>query len=713
MSKNAKAAAAGAGEGVTETHAVNLDDPSLYMNRELSLLEFQKRVLEEARDDRNKLLERVKFASIVSSNLDEFFMVRVAAMNQKLEKGGLDLSIDGRTVGEQLAVVLAGVDDIMVDLYECYHSQLLPALAEQGIVIADYASLDERERAAVDSYYAETIYPVLTPLAVDPGRPFPHISNLSLNLAIVLHDTDGQRHFARLKVPEKLPQLVVVPAGPTRRKVSKEPSRNVKFVWIEQVVAANLRSLFPGFEVVESHSFHVTRDAEVAIQELESDDLLESVEQAVWRRRFRKAVRVQTDTTITDGILDILVENLEIEAHEVVRLPGPLDLTRLKQIPALDRPELKDEPLDPWSPPDFSVDVDDDMFAVIREGDRVLHHPYQSFQPVVDLLQKAAHDPDVLAIKMTLYRTGRNSPIVQALLEAVENGKQVAVLVELKARFDEESNIEWAKKLESEGVHVVYGFVGLKVHCKIALIVRREQDGIRRYLHLGTGNYNAITARLYTDLSLFTCEPDFGADGTDLFNSLTGYSRKADYRKLLVAPVTLRNRMAALIRREMEHGAHGRLVFKMNALEDKAMVKLLYEASRAGVKIDLIVRGLCCLRPGIPGVSENITVRSIVGRFLEHSRLYYFENGGNEEIYMGSADLMPRNLDHRVELLFPILNNAILRRLRDTLLKTCLSDNRKARFGRPDGGYEFAPVDGAGSFDSQAWFIRHRAQAAE
>jgi len=712
MSKSARAAAA-ASAGVIEAHAVNLDDPSLYMNREMSLLEFQKRVLEEARDDRNKLLERVKFASIVSSNLDEFFMVRVAAMNQKLEKGSPDLSIDGRTVGEQLAIVLAGVDDLMVELYECYHSQLLPALAEQGIVIADYASLDERERAAVDNYYSETIFPVLTPLAVDPGRPFPHISNLSLNLAIVLHDTDGQRHFARLKVPEKLPQLVVVPAGPTRRKASKEPARNVKFVWIEQVIAANLRSLFPGLEIAESHPFHVTRDAEVAIQELESDDLLESVEEAVWRRRFRKAVRVQTNTTMSDGILDILVENLEIEAHEVVRLPGPLDLTRLKQIPALDRPELKDEPLEPWCPPDFSVDVDDDMFAVIREGDRVLHHPYQSFQPVVDLLQKAAHDPDVLAIKMTLYRTGRNSPIVQALLDAVENGKQVAVLLELKARFDEESNIEWAKKLESEGVHVVYGFAGIKVHCKIALIVRREQDGIRRYLHLGTGNYNATTARLYTDLSLFTCEPDFGADGTDLFNSLTGYSRKADYRKLLVAPVTLRTRMAALIRREMEHGSRGRLVFKMNALEDKAMVKLLYEASRAGVKIDLIVRGLCCLRPGIPGVSDNITVRSIVGRFLEHSRLYYFENGGSEEIYMGSADLMPRNLDHRVELLFPILNNAILRRLRDTLLKTCLNDNRKARIGRPDGGYEFAPVEGAGSFDSQAWFTRHRAQAAE
>jgi len=709
--------ATAAEETVPETDAVNLDDPVLYMNRELSLLEFQKRVLEEARDARNKLLERVKFASIVSSNIDEFFMVRVAAMKQKLEKGSMDLSIDGRTMTEQLTAVLASVDQLMADLYECFQKQLMPALIENGIVIADYGSLDEREREAVDRYYRETIFPTLTPLAFDPGRPFPHISNLSLNLAIVLRDTDGQRHFSRLKVPEVLPPLVSVPAALTKKRGAKESSRDAarhsKFVWIEQVIAANLSSLFPGLEIVEAHPFHVTRDAEVAIQELESDDLLESVEQAVWRRRFRQAIRLQTDTTISDGILDILIENLEIEPDEVTRIPGPLDLSRLRQLPSVDRPDLKDEPFEPWCPADLSAEADDDPFAVIRAGDRLLHHPYQSFQPVIDLLQKAAHDPDVLAIKMTLYRVGRNSPIVQALLEAIENGKQVAVLVELKARFDEESNIEWAKKLENEGVHVVYGFVGLKVHCKIALIVRREPEGIRRYLHLGTGNYNATTARLYTDLSLLTCDPDLGADATDLFNSLTGYSHKRDYRKLMVAPVTLRSRMTALIRREMEHGAKGRLLFKMNALEDKGMIHLLYEASRAGVKIDLIVRGLCCLRPSIPGVSENITVRSIVGRFLEHSRLYYFENGGNEEIYIGSADLMPRNLDHRVELLFPILNTTIVRRLRDTVLKTCMTDNRRARIGKADGTYEFAPVEGPKSLDSQSWFIHHRAHTVE
>jgi polyphosphate kinase len=690
--------------------AVSLDDPSLYMNRELSLLEFQRRVLAEARDPGNRMLERVKFISIVSSNIDEFFMVRVAAMKQKLEKGSPDLSIDGKTVTEQLAAVRASVDQLMRQIYECFQTQLLPGLAEQNIVIADYASLDEREREAVDRYYSETVFPVLTPLAVDPGRPFPHISNLSLNLAIVLRDakgpSDGRRHFARLKVPEALPQLVTVPVTPPRKRTKAPPI--LKFVWIEQVIAANLQSLFPGLEIMESHPFHVTRDAEVAIQELESDDLLESVEEAVWRRRFRKTVRLQTDATISDGILDILLEHLEIAPAEITRVPGPLDLSRLRQLPSIDRPELRDESFEPWVPPDMSGHAEEDMFAIIREGDRLLHHPYQSFQPVIDLLQKAAHDPDVLAIKMTLYRVGRNSPIVQALLEAIENGKQVSVLVELKARFDEESNIEWARALEREGVHVVYGLVGLKVHCKIALIVRREQDGIRRYLHLGTGNYNATTARLYTDLSLFTCNAEPGADATDLFNYLTGYSHKSDFRKLLVAPVTLRKRMTALIRREMEHGSHGRLIFKMNALEDRAMVRLLYEASRAGVKIDLIVRGLCCLRPGIPGVSENITVKSIVGRFLEHSRLYYFGNGGKEEIYMGSADLMPRNLDRRVELLFPILDSAIVRRLRDSILKKCLADNRKARLGRSNGTYEFMPVDGAGAVDSQAWFIDHR-----
>ena len=688
---------------------VSLDDCALYMNRELSLLEFQQRVLEEARDSRNKLLERVKFLSIVNSNLDEFFMVRVAALKQKLSARSQDLSIDGRTVTQQLAAVRERLDGLMKDIYDCFQRQLLPGLKRHAIEIVDYGELDHREKSAVDQYYLETVFPVLTPLAFDPGRPFPHISNLSLNLAIVLRESDDREHFARLKVPEGLPSLVVVPMKPSAKSARKAAPQPQKFVWIEQVIAANLQSLFPGLTIVESHPFHITRDAEVAIKELESDDLLESVEEAVWRRRFRKPVRLQTDNTISDDILEILIENLEMDAADVFRVNGPLDLTRLRQLPSLDRPELRDEALEPWMPPEFSKNADEDIFTVIRREDRLLHHPFQTFSPIVDLLKKAAHDPDVLAIKMTLYRVGRNSPIVSALLEAIENGKQVAVLLELKARFDEESNIEWARALEREGVHVVYGLVGLKVHCKIALIVRREHEQIRRYVHLGTGNYNPSTARLYTDLSLFTADPEIGADATDLFNYLTGYSHKSNFRRLLVAPVTMRKQLIALIRREIALGKDGHLILKMNALEDRGMIRLLYEASQAGVKVDLLVRGLCCLRPGIPGVSENIVVRSIVGRFLEHSRIFYFRNGGAEEVYAGSADLMPRNLDRRVELLFPILNPKLVRHLRDVVLEKYLADTRKVRLGKPDGTYETLK---GGAVDSQAWFISHRTAQA-
>jgi polyphosphate kinase len=683
---------------VTGRPEPSLDDASLYVNREVSLLEFQKRVLEEARDPRNKLLERVKFISIVTSNIDEMFMVRIAALKQKLSAGSQDLSIDGKTVSQQLAVLRPRFVELLKATYDCFHRLLLPGLGRHGIEIVSYADLDGTERHAVDRYYHETIFPVLTPLALDPGRPFPHISNLSLNLAIVLEDNDGRQHFARLKIPQQLPGLVTVPS--TRKKGPR-----YKFVWIEQVVAANLESLFPGLRIVESHPFHITRDAEVAIKELESDDLLETVEEAVWRRRFRKPVRLQTDQGISEDILEILIENLGVTSDDVYRVPGPLDLTRLRQLPQLDMPELRDGPLEPWTPFEFTSQADEDIFSAIRREDRFLHHPFQSFTPIVDILRKAAHDPDVLAIKMTLYRVGLNSPVVKALLEAIENGKQVAVLLELKARFDEESNIEWARQLEREGVHVVYGLLGLKVHCKVALIVRREHDTIRRYLHLGTGNYNPVTARLYTDFSMFTADQDLGADATDLFNYLTGYSHKADFRKLLVAPVTMRKKIADLIRRETALGPKGRIILKMNALEDKEMIRLLYEASRAGVKIDLLVRGLCCLRAGIPGVSENISVRSIVGRFLEHSRVYYFGNDDEEEVYVGSADLMPRNLDRRVELLFPVVNKKIVRYLRDVVLDKYLADNRKVRIGKPDGTYETIR---SGTMDAQAWFLSHR-----
>ncbi|HEY4084900.1 MAG TPA: polyphosphate kinase 1 [Bryobacteraceae bacterium] len=677
-----------------------LDDPSLYLNRELSLLEFQRRVLEEAKDERNFLLERVKFLSIVCSNLDEFFMVRIAALKQKLSAGTADLSIDGRTVTQQLAAVHTRMALLTKEIYDCFQKVLTPELTRAGIRISTWDALDSREREALQAYYNETVFPILTPLAVDPGRPFPHISNLSMNLAVVLTDTTGREHFARLKVPERLPQLVDVPA----LRVQRRAVAPRKFIWIEDLIAANLESLFPGLEIVESHPFHVTRDAEVAIKELESDDLLETVEEAVWRRRFRKPVRLQTDAGMSDRVLTTLIENLGVDPADVFKVRGPIDLSRLRQLPTLDRPDLSDPPFEPHVPEFFTAQAEEDIFAVMRHSDRLLHHPYDSFQPVVDLLRKAAVDPEVLAIKMTLYRVGRNSPIVKALLDAIENGKQVAVLVELKARFDEESNIEWARALEREGVHVVYGLVGLKVHCKIALIVRREAEGIRRYVHLGTGNYNPATGRLYTDLSLFTANEEIGMDASDLFNQLTGYSHKADFRRLLVAPLTMRKRLKELIRREIALGPRGRLIFKTNALEDRDMIQLLYEASQAGVKIDLIVRGICCLRPGLPGISENIAVRSIVGRFLEHSRIFYFGNNGAEEIYSGSADLMPRNLDRRVELLFPILDPSLVRLIKDVIIDRYLADNRRARIAKSDGTYE----SGRGSMDAQAWFVSHR-----
>ncbi len=657
--------------------AQDLDDPRLFSNRELSLLEFQRRVLQEAQDKANPLLERAMFLSILGSNIDEFFQVRVAVLKQRVTSGAEEPRFDGLTGTELLAAIHSEVASLEKAAYICYRENLRPELAEAGIRIVDYIDLGEQPKAALDSYFQTTVFPVLTPLAFDPGRPFPHISNLSLNLAVVVRDAHGAERFARVKIPNTLPQLV--PTG--------EPQQ---FVWLEQLIAANLQALFPGLEVLQAHPFHVTRDAEVAIQELESDDLLETIEEAVWRRRFRSVVRLQVDQAIPPAIVKLLAEELEIPETAVYRLDGPLDLSRLKQLYSLDRPDLKYRPFSPHVPPELHARAKEDIFAAIRREDVLLHHPFESFQPVVEFIRRAAHDPDVLAIKMTLYRVGRNSPIVQALLEGIEEGKQVSVLLELKARFDEESNIEWARALEREGVHVIYGLVGLKVHSKIALVVRREGDVIRRYVHLGTGNYNPQTARMYTDLSMFTCDDQIGADATDLFNYLTGYSAKTELRKLLVAPVSLRNRLGALIEREIAYAHHrkrGHLIFKMNALEDPEMIKLLYRASQAGIRVDLLVRGLCCLRPGIPGISENITVRSVIGRFLEHARIFYFRNGGREEVYLGSADLMPRNLNRRVEVIFPVKEPRLISRLRDEILEVYLADDVNSHVLQTDGSY--------------------------
>jgi polyphosphate kinase len=686
----------------TAAEALALDDPKLYINRETSLLEFQRRVLEEARDPKTPLLERVKFLSIVGSNLDEFFMVRVAGLKEQIAAGLHEVGPDGMTPEAQLEAIRSSVIEIMDEANACFRNELIPMLDEQDIHVLRYEELDERQREKADEYFQEVIFPVLTPLAFDPGRPFPHISNLSLNLAVLIRDNERVERFARIKVPDSLPQLVSVNGA--RKKHEKS------FVWIEEVIAANLTSLFPGMEVLEAHPFHVTRDADLEIQELEAGDLLESIEEGVRARRFQRVVRLKVNSGMPAHILEILVSNLEIDWEDVYRMSGPLSLSRLRHLAAVDRPDFKDAPFVPPPPPAFeNMSEEDDIFGVIRRGDVLLHHPYYSFQPVVDFLSKAARDPNVLAIKMTLYRVGRSSPVVEALLDAQEHGKQVAVLVELKARFDEESNIEWARALEREGVHVVYGLLGLKIHAKAALVVRREGDRIRRYVHLATGNYNVVTSHLYTDVGMFTCDEEIGADVTDLFNYLTGYSAKSDYRKLLVAPINMRKRLKALIEREIEHARAGRpahIIAKMNALVDRQIIQQLYRASQAGVKIELLVRGICCLRPGLAGISDNIRVVSIVGRFLEHSRLFYFENGGEEEMFLGSADMMPRNINRRVEVITPVEDKRHVRYLRDKVLATCLSDVRKARYLQADGSY-LRPdgYEDAAALESQDWFL--------
>jgi polyphosphate kinase len=702
-----------------DARPVNLDDPdlshpSLYINRELSLLAFQRRVLEEAEDSRNPLLERVKFLAILGSNLNEFFMVRVAGLVSQMEAGIRDAGADGMQPRAQLIAIRREMKRMVADAYKCL-ADLHPQLDQAGIRILDYSALNEIQQRVATNYFTESAFPVLTPLAFDPGRPFPHISNLSLNLAALIRDSQGNERFARIKVPDSLPPLVPVnrAAAPLKQKRRRSQS-HLEFVWLEQVIAAHLGSLFPGMQVLESHSFHVTRDADIAIKELEAEDLLESIEAGVRQRRFGDVVRLMVGEDMPPHILEILMSNLEVEASEIYRIDGPLSLSRLMHLYGLDRPDLKDIPFVPALPAGLApAGPDEDLFALIKHQDILLHHPYESFQPVVDFLRKAAHDPNVLAIKICLYRTGRNSPIVQTLLEAIEEEKQVATLVELKARFDEESNIEWARALEAQGVHVVYGLIGLKIHCKVALVVRREGDRIARYLHLSTGNYNAVTAHLYTDLGMFTANEDAADDVTHLFNYLTGYSAKADYKRLLVSPVNLRVRMEAMIEREIEHhrqGRRGHLIFKTNALVDPEIIRLLYRASQAGVRVQMLVRGICCLRPALAGISENIEVISIIGRFLEHSRVYYFHNAGDEEVYLGSADLMPRNLDHRVEILFPLGDNKLVARVRDEMLKCYLNDTANARRMLSDGTYTRTnPANGKPALNCQdSWIPKRR-----
>lgn len=684
-----------------DSSAVPLTDPSFYINSELSLLSFQRRVLEEAQDGLNPLLERSKFLSILFSNLDEFFMVRMARLQQHVESGNMETGPDGMPASAILDSARKQVIGILHDAYALFNETLVPALKQAGVAILPYSELENSQRKHADRYFQETVFPVLTPLAFDPGRPFPHISNLSLSIAVIVKKPGGNEHFGRVKVPSTLPQLVPIP-GHAGSEGSSE------FVWLDDLTMANIQLLFPGTEIRGTYPFHVTRDAEVEIQETERADLLDTIEEAVWSRRFRDVVRLQVHRDIPRKVLEILCTNLEVTETEIYYFDGPVDLGRLRYL-NVDRPDLKDTPYVPAIPRGLRPDTKQDIFARIRRGPILLHHPYDSFQPVIEFLRQAARDPDVLAIKATLYRVGKHSPIVQALLDAVENGTQVASLVELKARFDEESNIEWAKALESEGVHVVYGLPGLKVHCKVLLVVRREGDKIHRYLHLGTGNYNAVTARLYTDLGLLISDEHLGADAGELFNYLTGYSVDHHFQKLMVAPFTIRPRMTELIEREIQHkeqGNEARMIFKMNALEDPEMIRLLYRASSAGVKVDLFVRGICSLRPGISGVSENITVTSIIGRYLEHSRIYYFLNGGSEQVFLGSADLMPRNLNRRVEVIFPVESRRLVRHIRDEILEVYLEDRARARQLQADGTYVRLRADGDGNaFDAQKTFM--------
>lgn len=681
------------------TTAINLKDPQYYFSRELSWLEFNYRVLYEALDERTPLLERLKFMAIFSSNLDEFFMVRFAGLKQQVEAKVTKLTPDGRTPGEQLEVISERLRPLVALQHQHFEQELRPQLAKQGIHILDYIDLNQEQRTYLQNYFEEQIFPVLTPLAVDPGHPFPYISNLSLNLAVVIQDPEtGEEFFARVKVPKVLPRFLPLP----------EDLRGSSAMWVgvplEQVIAHNLASLFPGMNVQECHPFRVTRNADLAVEEDEAEDLLLAIEQELRKRRLSPSVvRLEIQATTSESVLRTLVQEMDLNQNEVYEVDGLLGLGDLMSLMALPRPDLKDPVWNPVVPsrlkrivePDNShfqrePEEGEDFFSVIRGGDLLLHHPYHSFSATVQrFITQAAYDPNVLAIKMTLYRTSGDSPIVNALIAAAENGKQVAVLVEIKARFDEENNIIWARKLEQAGVHVVYGLVGLKTHTKVVLVVRREEDRIRRYVHIGTGNYNPKTARLYTDLGLLSCREDLGADLTDLFNYLTGYSRQRSYRKLMVAPVNLRDRMTSLILREAEHAQKGyssRIVAKMNALVDPKIIATLYEASRAGVEIDLIVRGMCCLRPGIPDVSENIRVISIVGSFLEHSRIYYFHNAGQEEVYIGSADWMTRNLDRRVEAITPVEDPNLAKDLQE-ILGIMLADNRKAWDLQTNGSY--------------------------
>jgi len=681
-------------------YKIDLDDAQWYLSRELSWLEFNRRVLHEALDERTPLLERLKFLAIFSSNLDEYFMVRVAATKQQIEATVDKRTPDGRTPAEHISDISTRLRPMVVKIHSYFQNELRPTLAANGIHLLNYEDLSPPQADYLDRYFNEQIFPVLTPLAVDSGHPFPYISNLSLNLAVEIQDKT-ESHFARVKVPKVLPRFVELPKALYRdsRHVDTDEDLNKTIchwfgVPMEQVISHNIAALFPGMSVKSCFTFRITRNADLSVEEDEADDLMLAIEQELRKRRLGgSVVRMEIESGMNETMRATLMSELALTEEDIYDVEGFVGLADLMSFMALPLSDLKDNR---WKPTVPSVwksansGEGEDVFSIIRRRDRLVHHPYQAFSGTVQaFITQAALDPGVLAIKMTLYRTSGDSPIVNALIKAAENGKQVVALVELKARFDEENNINWARTLERSGVHVVYGLMGLKTHTKVALVVRREGETIRRYVHIGTGNYNPKTANLYTDLGLLSCREELGVDLTDLFNYLTGYSRQQSYKKLLIAPASLRSQITEFIRQEaaaVQAGKKGRIIAKMNSLVDAKIIKELYKASQAGVEIDLIIRGICCLRPGVKGVSESIRVTSVIGRFLEHSRLFYFYNGGNELFYIGSADWMPRNLDRRVEALVPIEDPALQSELAE-LVEICLQDNRKAWEMQPDGMY--------------------------
>lgn len=681
--------------------------PEYYENRELSWIKFNQRVLNEARDKSIPLLERLKFVSITSSNLDEFFMVRVASLKDMVHAGYKKTDFAGMTAQEQLDAINKDTRALVEMQYSTYNRSLLPQLHNQGIqIIGAHEDLTSKQAEYVDHYFQENVYPVLTPMAVDASRPFPLIRNKSLNIAALLAKKEGKKgetEFATVQVPSVLPRIVQIPSG---------EDGVITFLLLEQIIERNIHQLFLNYHVLCAYPYRIMRNADLTIDEDEAEDLLQEIQKQLKKRQWGEVIRLEVEEKIDKRLLNILKEDLHIAQEDIYKIGGPLDLTFLMKMYGIEgKDELRYPPYKPQQVPQISPGQD--IFATIRKGDILLHHPYQTFDPVVNFIRQAAVDPDVLAIKQTLYRVSGNSPIIASLAQAAENGKQVSVLVELKARFDEENNIVWAQKLEKAGCHVIYGLVGLKTHSKIALVVRREEDGIRRYVHLGTGNYNDSTAKLYTDLGMFTCSEAIGEDATAVFNMLSGYSEPLSWNKLVVAPIWLRKRFLKLIKREEKHAQAGKEAFikaKMNSLCDRDIIAALYEASAAGVKIDLVVRGICCLKTGIPGVSENITVRSIVGNFLEHSRIFWFHNDGQEEIYMGSADWMPRNLDRRVEIIFPVEDETLMGQVRH-ILETQLADNTKANILQPSGKYEKIDKRGKKLVNSQEQFCEEAKQA--